>query len=220
MYLSPDGKLLFVSDLFNAASSFHVGADGTLTPESSFIPSPNTIFLGNVVTDPSGKFLYATADGNAAAYSVSNNGALTALAASPLSVPFPPVGSFAAFPSRSCGTLTVQIKLRPQTADTHVVTFKATSGDKLDVAILSGSGFDATQVDTTSLTFGRIGSEASLDSCDTNRQDINGDGLNDLVCRFVIREGGFVPGDTQAVLHGKTLSGTPFVGSSPANVVQ
>jgi hypothetical protein len=76
------------------------------------------------------------------------------------------------------------------------------------------------QVDTTSLTFGHTGSEPSLDSCQSNPQDVNGDGLNDLVCRFVIREGNFIPGDTQAVLHGKTLSGTPFVGTSPVNVVQ
>jgi 6-phosphogluconolactonase (cycloisomerase 2 family) len=221
MYLSPDGKLLFVSDIGNAASSFHVAADGTLTPESSFVPSPNTPFFGHVVTDPSGKFLYASTSGSLAAYSVGNSGALNLLAASPLATPgFDSLGSFAAFPSKSCGTLTVQIKLRPQTADTHVVTFKATSGDKLDVAILSASGFDATQVDTTSLTFGHTGSEPSLDSCQSNPQDVNGDGLNDLVCRFVIREGNFIPGDTQAVLHGKTLSGTPFVGTSPVNVVQ
>ena len=219
MYLSPDGKLLFVSDLFNSASSFHVAADGALTPESSFVPSPNTIFLGNVVTDPSGKFLYASADGNVAAYSVANNGALNILAASPLSSPFPPVGSFAALPSKSCGTLTVQIKLRPQSADTQVVTFGAKSGEKLDVAILSAAGFDAAQVDTTSLTFGHIGSELSLDSCQSGPRDVNGDGLNDLVCRFVIREGGFIPGDAQAVLKGKTLSGTPFVGTAPVNVV-
>ncbi|HEY2912237.1 MAG TPA: beta-propeller fold lactonase family protein [Candidatus Angelobacter sp.] len=219
MYLSPDGKLLFVSDLFNSASSFHVAADGALTPESSLVPSPNTIFLGNVVTDPSGKFLYASADGNVAAYSVDNNGALNILAASPLSSPFPPVGSFAALPSKSCGTLTVQIKLRPQSANTQVVTFGAKSGDKLDVAILSAASFDAAQVDTTSLTFGHIGSELSLDSCSAGPRDVNGDGLNDLVCRFVIREGGFIPGDAQAVLKGKTLGGTPFVGTAPVSVV-
>jgi 6-phosphogluconolactonase len=219
MYLSPDGKLLFVSDDGNSASSFHLAADGTLTPESSFVPSPNTIFLGNVVTDPSGKFLYAAADGRPAAYSIGSNGALTILPASPLSVPFPVLGSFAAVPGKSCGTLTVQIKLKPQSADTQIVTFGAKSGDKMDVAILSAAGFDAAQVDTTSLTFGHSGSELSLDSCRTDPHDVNSDGLNDLVCRFVIREGNFISGDTQAILHGKTLSGTPFVGTAPVNVV-
>ncbi len=220
MYLSPDGKFLFVSDLFNSASSFHIAADGSLTPESSFVSSPNTIFFGHVATDPSGRFLYASADGNVAAYSIDNNGVLNILAASPLSVPFPPVGSFAAFPSKSCSTtLTVQIKLRPQSGNTQLVTFGARSGDKMEVAILSGSGFDATQVDTTSLTFGHTGTEPSLDSCNATPRDVNGDGLNDLTCRFVIRESGFVPGDTQAILRGKTSSGTPFVGTAPVNVV-
>jgi hypothetical protein len=109
--------------------------------------------------------------------------------------------------------------LRPQSAATHVVTFNAKSGDKLDVAILSAAGFDASQVDTTSLTFGHTGQEPSLDSCSADPRDVNGDGLNDLVCRFVIREGNFIPGDTQAILHGKTLGGTPFVGTAPVNVV-
>ena len=220
MYLSPDGKLLFVSDIGNAASSFHVATDGTLTPESLFVSSPNTPFFGHVVTDPSGKFLYASASGSLGAYAVSNSGALNLLAASPLSTPgFNSLGSFAAFPSKSCGTLTVEIQLRPQSAATHVVTFNAKSGDKLDVAILSAAGFDASQVDTTSLTFGHTGQEPSLDSCSADPRDVNGDGLNDLVCRFVIREGDFIPGDTQAILHGKTLGGTPFVGTAPVNVV-
>jgi hypothetical protein len=90
----------------------------------------------------------------------------------------------------------------------------------MDVAILSSAGFDATQVDTTSLTFGHTGVEPSMDSCRSDLRDVNDDGLNDLVCRFVIREGGFISGDAQAILHGKTLSGTSFVGTAPVNVVQ
>lgn len=223
MYLSPDGKQLFVGDVFSFASSFHVAADGTLTPESSFVPSTGTFFMGHVVTDPAGKFLYGSGlFNNLAAYSVDNNGALALLAASPFSTPgFNAIGSFAAYPSKSC-SLTVQIKLRPQDQGNgnQVVTFGAQSGEKLDVAILSTAAFDAsTQVDTSSLTFGHTGSEPSLDSCRRDARDVNGDGLNDLVCSFTVRAGGFIPGDTQAILRGKTLSGTPFVGSAPVHVV-
>jgi hypothetical protein len=225
MYLSPDGKLLFVGDVASFASSFHVAADGSLTPESSFVPATGIFFMGHVVTDPTGKFLYGSGlFNNLAAYSVDNNGALALLPASPFSTPgFNAIGSFAAYPSKSCSTtLTVGIKLRPQDQGegNPVVTIGTNSNGPLDVAILSSASFDApAQVDTSSLTFGHTGSEASLVSCRSNPLDVNGDGLNDLICSFTVRAGGFVPGDTQAVLHGKTRSGTPIVGTAPISVV-
>jgi hypothetical protein len=225
MYLSPDGKLLFVSDVASFASSFHVAEDGSLTPESLFIPATGTFFLGHVVTDPTGKFLYGSGlFNNLAAYSIDKNGALALLAASPFSTPgFNAIGSFAAYPSKNCSaSLTVEIKLRPQDqGDSNpVVTIGAKSGEKLDVAILSSPSLDAsTQVDTNSLTFGRTGSEPGLVSCRSKPLDVNGDGVNDLICSFTVRAGGFVPGDTQAVLHGKTLSGTQIVGTAPISVV-
>ena len=223
MYLSPDGKFLFVGDVSSFASSFHVADDGALTLESSFVPSTGTVFMGHVVTDPSGKFLYGSGlFNNLAAYSIDNNGALTLLAASPFPTPgFNPIGSFAAYPGKSC-SFTVQIKLRPQDKGNGnpVATFGAKSGEKLDVAILSTATFDAfTQVDKASLTFGHTGSEPSLDSCSNDARDVNGDGFNDLICSFTVREGGFVAGDTQAILRGKTITGTPFVGTAQVHVV-
>jgi hypothetical protein len=116
----------------------------------------------------------------------------------------------------------VGIKLRPQDQGrgNPVVTVGASSLEPLDVAILSSASFDApAQVDTSSLTFGDTGSEPSLISCRSTPLDVNGDGLNDLICSFTVRAGGFVPGDSQAVLHGKTLSGAPIVGTAPISVV-
>jgi hypothetical protein len=225
MYLSPDGKLLFVGDVFSFASSFHVVTDGTLTPESSFVAATGTFFMGHVVTDPADKFLYGSGlFNNLAAYSIDNNGALALLPASPFSTPgFNAIGSFAAYPSKSCSAnLTMEIKLRPQNQGqgNPVVTIGAQSGEPIDVAILSSASLDApAQVDTSSLTFGHTGSELSLVSCRSNLLDVNGDGLNDLICSFTVRAGGFTPGDTRAVLHGKTLSGTPIVGTAPISVV-
>jgi 6-phosphogluconolactonase (cycloisomerase 2 family) len=225
MYLSPDGKLLFVGDVFSFASSFHVASDGSLTPESLFVPATGTFFMGHVVTDPAGKFLYGSGlFNNLAAYSIDNNGALALLPASPFSTPgFNAIGSFAAYPSKSCSpSLSVGIKLRPQDQGrgNPMVTVGASSLEPLDVAILSSALFDApAQVDTSSLTFGHTGSEPSLISCRGNSLDVNGDGVSDLICSFRVRLGGFVPGDTQAVLHGKTRSGTPIVGTAPISVV-
>jgi hypothetical protein len=223
MYLSPDGNSLFVGDVFSFASSFHVASDGSLTPESSFVPASGTIFMGHLVTDPSGKFLYGSGLlGNMAAYSIDSNAALTLLAGSPFPTPgFQAIGSFAAYPGRSC-SITVDIKLRAQDngQGNPTVTVNANSGEKLKVAILSSETFDApAQVDRTSLTFGHTGTEASLVSCDGEARDVNGDNLTDLVCSFDIRRAEFMPGDTQATLRGKTTAGKPLAGEAPINVV-
>jgi len=223
MYLSPDEKSLFVGDVFSFASSFHVASDGSLTPESSFVPANGTIFMGHVVTDPSGKFLYGSGLlGNIAAYSIDSNAALTLLSGYPFSAPgFQAIGSFAAYPGRSC-SITVDIKLRPQdkSQGNRTITVGANSGEKLKVAILSSETFDApAQVDRTSLTFGHIGTEASLVSCDGEVRDVNDDNLTDLVCSFEIRRAEFVPGDIQATLRGKTTGGKPLAGKAPINVV-
>jgi len=222
MYLSPDGNSLFVGDVFSFASSFHVAADGSLTPESSFVPA-GTILMGHVVTDPGGKFLYGSGLlGNMAAYSIDSNAALTLVPGSPFPTPgFQAIGSFAAYPSRSC-SITVDIKLRAQDIGqgNPTATLGANSGEKLKVAILSSDTFDApAQVDRTSLTFGHTGTEASLVSCDGEARDVNGDNLTDLVCSFEIRLAEFVPGDTQAMLRGKTTGGKPLAGKAPINVV-
>ncbi|MFL6388946.1 MAG: lactonase family protein [Terriglobales bacterium] len=221
MYLSPDGNSLFVGDVFSFASSFHETADGALTPESSFVPA-GTILMGHVVTDPGGKFLYGSGLGNMAAYSIDSNAALTILPGSPFPTPgFQAIGSFAAYPGRSC-SITVNIKLRPQDngQDDSTATVGANSGEKLKVAILSSETFDAPAlVDRTSLTFGHAGTEVSLDSCDGEARDANGDNLIDLVCSFEIRRAEFVPGDTQASLRGKTIGGKPFSGTALINVV-
>lgn len=232
MYLSPDQKRLFVSDVFSFASSYQVAADGTLTPVSSFVPSNNTIFLGHLATDPAGKFLYgAGLLGNVGAYSIDGSGAITPFAASPFSTPgFTAIGSFAAYPSRGCSfTVGLQIRRHDESEQgdggnddpgNPVVTIDADGGGKLQVAILSAAGFDAfAQVDTASLTFGHSGSENSLVACRREPRDVNGDTLADLVCSFRIREAGFAVGDTQAILHGRTIGGTPIVGTAPVNVV-
>ena len=99
------------------------------------------------MTDPAGKFLYGSGlFNNMAAYSIDNNGALALLPASPFSTPgFNAIGSFAAYPSKSCSTsLTVEIKLRPQDQGhgNSIVTIGAKSGEPLDVAILSSASLD------------------------------------------------------------------------------
>lgn len=88
------------------------------------------------------------------------------------------------------------------------------------VAILSSKTFDAPHtIDQTSLTFGRTGNEQSLAFCDPNGEDVNGDGLPDLICHFVTRLAGFENGDTVGILTGKTVRDVVFKGTDPINVV-
>lgn len=113
-------------------------------------------------------------------------------------------------------TLTVAIDIKPGDVPN---TINFGSNGVIPVAILSTPSFNApSQVDTTSLAFGRTGNEASLAAC-SPPQDVNGDGLPDVLCRFTTQETGFQPGDTQGVLTGKMLDGTPIRGTDSVVIV-
>lgn len=90
----------------------------------------------------------------------------------------------------------------------------------IPVAILSTPTFDATtQVDPTSITFGETGAETSLAMCNPGGQDVNGDGLLDLVCHFLTQKTGFIAGDTMGFLQGATVSGVAIQGSEAITIV-
>ncbi len=92
------------------------------------------------------------------------------------------------------------------------------SKGNIPVAVLSSRTFDAVaRIDQTSLTFGRTGDESSLAFCNT--EDVNGDGLLDLVCNFNTQSTGFVSGDTVGILKGKTVDGIPVRGTDSVRIV-
>jgi len=92
------------------------------------------------------------------------------------------------------------------------------SKGNIPVAVLSSRTFDAVaRIDQTSLTFGRSGDESSLAFCNT--EDVNGDGLPDLVCHFNTQRTGFVSGDAVGVLMGKTVDGIPVRGTDSVRIV-
>jgi len=69
-----------------------------------------------------------------------------------------------------------------------------------------------TVVDAKSLTFVRTDDEMSLASC-SGPQDVNADGLVDLVCHFDVQKAEFIQGNAQGFLKGKTTEGVPFLGT-------
>jgi hypothetical protein len=88
---------------------------------------------------------------------------------------------------------------------------------RIRVVLFSADGFNApVAVDEASLTFGRTGDEDSLlrehGVPDCRTQDVNADGLPDLVCTFKTQRAGFVCGDTVGILKGTTLDGILITG--------
>jgi len=92
---------------------------------------------------------------------------------------------------------------------------------KIPVAILSTLDFDApSEVDKATLTFGRTGDEISLLSCNRKGEDVNGDGLLDLVCHFKTKLTGFQIGDTEGFLKGQTLEGVSIEGRDSVRILK
>ena len=112
----------------------------------------------------------------------------------------------------------VDISIKPEA--TPPVPINAGSHGTIPVAIISTSTFNAvTSVMSSSLTFGRTGKEQSLAFCNTGGEDVNGDGLPDLVCHFETQSTGFQTGDTLGILMGKTTQAATIIGQEAIVIV-
>lgn len=117
-----------------------------------------------------------------------------------------------------CKVLNVSIQIKPPAAPPVPINLSASG--VIPVAILSTSTFDATQVDPESISLAgamvKLIGKGSKYSCSS--QDVNGDGLADLVCQ--ISTANFqVPGDSNAVLEGQTVGGQPIQGEEAITIV-
>jgi hypothetical protein len=91
-------------------------------------------------------------------------------------------------------------------------------GGVIPVAILGSDVFDIAEVDATTLAFGP--GDASLAHWrGPHPQDVNGDGLLDLVAHFRTEETGIAFGDRVACLAGETLEGKGFEGCDSVRTV-
>jgi hypothetical protein len=95
------------------------------------------------------------------------------------------------------------------------------SKGKVPVAILSTGLFDApSELNKSSLSFGRTGDEESLAFCNESGEDVNGDGLLDLVCHFRTQLTGFQIGDAEGILRGTTIDGVNIEGRDSVEFVK
>jgi cell wall-associated NlpC family hydrolase len=111
----------------------------------------------------------------------------------------------------------VAIDIKPGSSDNPI---NPKSNGEIPVAILSSTMFNAPrEVDVASLSFGRTGNERSLAFCNTGGEDVNGDGLLDLMCHFDNQTAAFRSGDTQGILNGKTVNAIPITGKDSVRIV-
>ena len=116
-------------------------------------------------------------------------------------------------------TTAVDISIKP--GATPPVPINAGSHGKISVAIISTPMFNAmTDVEASSLTFGRTGTEQSLAFCNPGGEDVNGDGLPDLVCQFATQSTGFQFGDILGILIGRTAQGATILGKEAVVIVR
>jgi hypothetical protein len=107
----------------------------------------------------------------------------------------------------------VGIDIKPQGFPNSI---RLSSSGKVPVAILTTSGFDATEVDVSTVCFGDAENIAQRDCTQASGsghvEDADRDGDLDLVLRFDVEQTGIDMGDTQACLTGMTFSGEAIEG--------
>jgi len=133
----------------------------------------------------------------------------------PTNTPIPPTATN--LPTSTPASLTVGIDIKP---GSYPNSINLGSNGAVPVAILSSESFDARTVDPLTVTLASApvklkGKGTAMSSI----QDVNGDGLPDLVVHIVTDALQLSEADTQAVLLGQTINGITITGVDTVRIV-
>jgi len=110
--------------------------------------------------------------------------------------------------------LTVTIDIKP---DGYPNSLNPYARGVIPVATLGSDTFDVADIDVTTLGFGPDG--ASVAHINGHLQDVNYDGIIDLMTHYQMRDSGIECGDELAALTGETLDGQTIEGSDSIQTV-
>jgi len=116
------------------------------------------------------------------------------------------------------GIVEVSIDIKP---GTYPNTINLGSQGNVPVAIFSTSDFDTTTIDPTTVTL--AGTSVKLKRKDTQMssfEDVNGDGLKDIVVHFDITALELTVGDMEAFLEGETFDGIFIKGTDTVRIIE
>jgi hypothetical protein len=111
-------------------------------------------------------------------------------------------------------TLTVRLDIRPGDLSAQI---NPRSRGVIPVGILGSDTLDVADIDVTTLAFGP--NEAAAAHRHGHREDVNYDGIMDLMLHFRTQDTGIACGDESAMLTGETLDGQPIEGSDSIQTV-
>ncbi len=118
-------------------------------------------------------------------------------------------------PSYAGDTITQLVDIKPGSDPNSI---NPQSRGVIPVAILGSASFDVADVDVSTLEFGPAGA-TPLHPLAFHLEDVNGDGLNDLVTHYRTQETGIAFGDDLACITGATNGGSFLFGCDDISTV-
>ena len=87
------------------------------------------------------------------------------------------------------------------------------------MAVLGSASFDVNDIDRSTLAFGPNDATPAHNALG-HLDDVNDDGIPDLVSHYKTQDTGLAVGDTEACVTGMTTGGQPFEGCDSVNIVK